>query len=77
VQPNTYLNEISLADWRELFVREWPEATLRGEADMYLPGELERLRTPGELSGYADEELLTRSLIALWKKPPSADRTPR
>jgi hypothetical protein len=30
---------------------------------------LQELRQLGELSAFSDEELLTRNLIAIWKKP--------
>jgi len=71
VQPNSYLNEIRLVQWRELFSRHWPGVTfrLRPERDPAIRGALAPLQADGELEGYEDEELLSVYLVAEWVKP--------
>lgn len=73
VQPNSYLNEIRLAQWRDLFARHWPGVTLRlcPEHDPAIRGALAPLRADGELAEYGDEELLSVYLVAEWVKPGS------
>ena len=46
VEPNSYLNEIRLVQWRELFSRHWPGVTfrLRPERDPAIRDALARLR---------------------------------
>jgi SAM-dependent methyltransferase len=70
VQGNAYLNKIRLADWRRLFLSKLPNVSLRAVEDknQTLRTELAQLRRAGELSDYADEELLTVELVALWKR---------
>jgi SAM-dependent methyltransferase len=81
VQSNSYLNEIRLAQWRDLFSRHWPGVTfrLRPEDDPAIRGALAHLRAQGELGQYEDEELLSVYLIAEWVKPTMAvdGETPR
>jgi SAM-dependent methyltransferase len=71
VQPNSYLNEIRLAQWKELFSRHWPGVTFRlqPERDPAISGALAALQADGELEEYADEELLSVYLVAEWVKP--------
>lgn len=71
VQPNSYLNEIRLAQWRDLFSQHWPGVTFRLEAehDPAIRGALGPLRADGELKEYEDEELLSVYLVAEWVKP--------
>lgn len=71
VQPNSYLNEIRLDRWRELFAAHWPGATFHFRPDEHpeRPGQLHALRAAGELVGYADEELLNVDLVVRWVKP--------
>jgi SAM-dependent methyltransferase len=71
VTPNSFLNEIRLGDWRELFATGMPGVRfeyLQHRRDALLP-ELEKIRRLGELADYSDEELLTVELIAIWRKP--------
>jgi len=78
VQPNSYLNEIRLSQWRDLFSQHWPGVTfqLRPESDPVIEGALAPLRTDGELQEYEDEELLSVYLVAEWVKPASRSLLP-
>jgi SAM-dependent methyltransferase len=71
VQPNSYLNEIRLSQWRDLFSRYWPGVTFRlcPENDPAISGALASLKADGELGEYEDEELLSVYLVAEWVKP--------
>lgn len=71
VQPNSYLNEIRLSQWRDLFSQHWPGVTfrLRPEHDPAIQSALARLQADGELKEYEDEELLSVYLVAEWVKP--------
>lgn len=71
VQPNSYLNEIRLSQWRELFSQHWPGVTfqLRPERDPAIENALAPLRADGELKEYENEELLSVYLVAEWVKP--------
>ena len=74
VQPNSYLNEIRLSQWKDLFSQHWPgvEFRLRPERDPAIQGALAPLRADGELKEYQDEELLSVYLVAEWVKPSMA-----
>jgi glycosyltransferase involved in cell wall biosynthesis/SAM-dependent methyltransferase len=74
VQPNSYLNEIRLAQWRDLCSQHWPGVTfrLRGERDPAIRSALASIRAGGELDEYEDEELLSVYLVAEWVKPGKA-----
>jgi SAM-dependent methyltransferase len=74
VQPNSYLNEIRLSQWKDLFSQHWPdvEFRLRPERDPAIQDALAPLRTDGELTEYQDEELLSVYLVAEWVKPSMA-----
>src|SRR5579859_2120688 len=71
VRPGTYLNKLSLADWRALFERIMPGVTYAADRDSddLLPA-IRAIREQGELLEYNDDELLTVNLIAIWQKPP-------
>ena len=71
VQPNSYLNEIRLDQWRDLFSQHWPGVTfrLRPERDPAIRSALAPLRAGGELEEYEDEELLSVYVFAKWVKP--------
>jgi SAM-dependent methyltransferase len=71
VQPNSYLNEVSLSQWRDLFSQHWPGVTFRLHADQdpAIQSALAPLRETGELAEYEDEELLSDYVIAEWVKP--------
>jgi SAM-dependent methyltransferase len=71
VQPNSYLNEIRLSQWKALFSQHWPgaEFRLRPERDPAIRGALAPLRADGELTEYQDEELLSVYVVAEWVKP--------
>jgi SAM-dependent methyltransferase len=71
VRPNSYLNKLRLAEWRQVF-----ESTLPGSQVVALCDaqdverqELRKLRSLGELPTYSDEELLTVTVEATWEKP--------
>jgi SAM-dependent methyltransferase len=75
VQPNSYLNEIRLAQWRDLISQHWPGVTfrLRPERDPAIWSALAPLQADGELTEYEDEELLYVYLVAEWVKPNMAN----
>jgi SAM-dependent methyltransferase len=70
VRESTYLNRLRLGEWRSLF-----EATMPGVVFVHEPDDdvvtqgLRELRAAGELGEYADDELLSVNLVAIWKKP--------
>jgi SAM-dependent methyltransferase len=68
VHPSTYLNKVSLDEWRSLFAREMPGTKFLHERDDSA-GELAKLRAQGELAKYTDDELTTVNLLGIWKKP--------
>jgi SAM-dependent methyltransferase len=78
VQPNSYLNEIRLSQWRDLFSQHWPGVTFRlhPEHDPAIQRALAPLRSDGELKEYEDEELLSVYLVAEWVKPASRSLLP-
>lgn len=78
VKPNAYLNEISIGKWKQLFQQHCPEVEFQYEQDERetLIVELRDIRKQGELTEYTDEELLTTSIIALWKKPACNHKMP-
>ena len=69
VEPSTYLNRLSLGAWRAVFEEAMPGVTFFEDRQEELAGPLRELREQGELAEYADEELLTLNLTAVWKKP--------
>lgn len=69
IRNAAYLNQIRLAQWREIFECQFGSYDLETIRDDELRPELEKLRAAGELSGYSDDELLTRHLLATWIKP--------
>jgi SAM-dependent methyltransferase len=71
VRPNSYLNKLRLAEWRRIFESTLPGCDVvacqdAGNADKC---ELAKLRAQGALPEYSDEELLTVTLEAMWRKP--------
>ncbi len=70
VRPNSFLNEVRLAEWREIFARNMPGVRLTGipEARDAAREELDEIRRGGELDDYSDEELLTVAAVATWAK---------
>ena len=70
VQPNAYLNEWRLADYRRVFEDHWPGQTdWLGIEDYPAQSDLDALRAAGELAGYADKELRASVLVTRWRKP--------
>jgi hypothetical protein len=70
VSPSTYLNRISLADWRLMFQEIMPGVQFVNERqDSEIGNGLQELRERGELAQYTDEELMTVNFVAVWKKP--------
>jgi SAM-dependent methyltransferase len=69
VNPNCYVNELRLADYKELFSNNFPGVNFKNFWNSSLEQELKTLRASGELSEYSNEELLTDVLCAYWKKP--------
>jgi SAM-dependent methyltransferase len=71
VIQNTYLNRLSLAEWRNLFSDALPGVqvdALMDDSDPDHRSELARIREHGELADYSDEELLSVTLKAVWKR---------
>lgn len=70
VSAFAYINRFTLGEWRRIFLEALPGVEFDAEYDGEpLPSALQELRQLGELSAFSDEELLTRNLIAIWKKP--------
>ena len=71
VRSNAYLNKLRLAEWRDLFRSKLPDVWLRVVEDdnPNTRSELVRLKQAGELGDYSEEELLTREVVAVWKRP--------
>jgi hypothetical protein len=77
IRPNTYLNRLSLEQWRVLFERIMPGVRfVYDRQDAEIGDGLKRLREAGELQQYTDEELMTVNLIAIWQKPDELTTTP-
>jgi SAM-dependent methyltransferase len=70
VRPNSFLNQLRLAEWQAIFDRHMPGARhLRTpDANPTLHESLDALRRAGELADYTDEELLTVALNVTWTK---------
>ncbi len=71
VIENTYLNRLRLDEWRTIFERGLPG--VRFEAMMDDAGEARRLelaqcRRNGELADFSDEELLSSTVKAVWRR---------
>ena len=70
VQPNAYLNKLRLGEWQAVFEQHMPGTRF----DRHAYGEeearaaAEEIRRGGELNDYADEELVTVDLAAVWTK---------
>jgi hypothetical protein len=70
VSAFAYINRFTLGEWQRIFLEALPGVGFDAEYDGEpLPTALQELRQLGELSAFSDEELLTRNLIAIWKKP--------
>ena len=71
VRSNSYLNKLRLSDWARIFQAELPGSALDAKCDAGERDRLEltKLRSRGQLNGYTDEELLTYTLRATWRKP--------
>lgn len=70
VQPNSYLNQWRLVDYRRAFEDHWPGHTdWLGIEDYPSQTDLDALRAAGELQDYSDEELRASVLVTSWRKP--------
>jgi SAM-dependent methyltransferase len=71
VRPNSYLNEMRIPRWKELFDEKLPGAEIDLVPDQHreIWQKLADVRAQGELGDYADEELLTVEVTAIWQKP--------
>jgi SAM-dependent methyltransferase len=70
--PNSYVNKVSLCDWRTIALAEQPDVDIRtftNDVSSPLGLELATLRAAGELADYDDEELLTAMVVIAWTKP--------
>lgn len=71
VIENTYLNRLSLQSWRSIFQNALPGARVDAMMDdtgADRKAALAKIRENGELSDYSDEELMTVTVRATWKK---------
>jgi SAM-dependent methyltransferase len=71
VLQSAYLNRLRLPQWRELFDRVIPGATVTGKQahGERVREEAEHLQQAGELLDYDIEELCTTKVSVLWRKP--------
>jgi SAM-dependent methyltransferase len=72
VLQNAFLNKLRLAEWRTLFAELMPgsHVATRGPQDeARLRAAAIRLQAQGELTPYALDELLTRRVSVIWRKP--------
>lgn len=78
VRENTYLNRLRLSEWRELFDSELPGCFVQplNDADNATREALVPIRAAGELSSYADEELLTDTVEVVWVNQPKTNKIP-
>jgi len=71
VIQNTYLNRLLLSDWQSLLNNVLPRVhveALMDDTDPRHLSELAKIRKHGDLADYSDEELLTVTLKAVWKR---------
>jgi len=69
---HAFLNKLRLADWQGLFSDLMPGSDMekRGsEEEARLRAEAVRLQSEGELTTFSLEELLTRTVSVVWRKP--------
>ena len=71
VDQNAFLNRLRLPAWEALFRARMPDCRIvhRNTERARLEREARRLQERGELVGYDLEELLTREVIVMWRKP--------
>jgi SAM-dependent methyltransferase len=72
VHQHAFLNKLRLAEWQRLLSQAMPgcELSLRGTDDEeQLREQAISLQAQGELTDYTLQELLTRKLLVLWRKP--------
>ena len=74
VVESCYMNKWTLSQWRSLFARRCPGAEVTTDRHEEPRGsqfarELVKIRAAGELSAYADEELLGVNVVMTWRKP--------
>jgi ubiquinone/menaquinone biosynthesis C-methylase UbiE len=69
MQPNCYVNKVRLDEWLRLFAETMPGTKFIHERQEDLVQPLRELKAQGELTEYADDELLTVGLIGMWRKP--------
>jgi SAM-dependent methyltransferase len=71
VIQNTYLNRLLLREWQSLLSESLPGVqvdALMDDSDPHHLKELAEIRKHGGLTEYSDEELLTVTLKAVWKR---------
>jgi hypothetical protein len=78
VSESAYLNRMRLAEWRTLFDRVIPGATLElQQADRErVRSEATDLQAEGELADYELEELCATKVCVVWRKPEVIVSTP-
>jgi SAM-dependent methyltransferase len=71
VRSNSYLNKLRLDEWKQILQSKMPssEVVALCDAGDVERRELQRLRSQGQLRDYSDEELLSVTVEAGWRKP--------
>lgn len=79
VSESAFLNGLRLPQWRELFGRVTPGASirLREVEGSQVREDAERLQQEGELLDYDLEELCTTKVVVIWRKPSLSEQTYR
>lgn len=75
IHENAYLNHLRLQEWRDLFNSELPGSVIIpwNDSSSELRETMAQLKASGELSDYADDELLSVTTEGRWLKPVSLD----
>lgn len=74
VSSNTYVNRLSISDWKQLIADELPGAKIVDVLQTNIPRiaeELRLLRATDALKDYSDSDLMTVALEVSWIKPDS------
>ncbi len=72
VLQHAFLNKLRLVEWQALFSELMPGSrvdTRGADDDARLRAAAIRLQSEGELAGYTLEELLSRTVSVIWRKP--------
>jgi hypothetical protein len=70
IQSFAYLNQLTLAQWRETFTAVFPDSTFTNWTfDANASDALKDCRRKNELAAYSDEDLLTDRLVVISQVP--------